>query len=274
MSPAARKVKAIKNYINGLSWAAFFSAAASIIGSWASLSYEHPIPVWAILVLTSAWAATCWLSAGLVRGNVITIGLPGITFLILALVSPAMIPLAFGILIGLLFYLCVLTYATANPKMESIVENRFYLFRHPLGSLVPLAYLAPQPLSPVFDPMVAFHWAPGTFNVPVLRISVFDPPSVHDYIQKSASDLSAGQSTWHEALVCFRQAMGLLNLLDALRKYEMIDLDGVALTASARLALAGIPANAREILREVLKTLKPDRRNLLMRAYDFVPTTA
>ncbi len=274
MSPVVRSAKRVKSYLQGLVWAAFFSAMASIMGSWASLSYEHAAPIWAILVLTSAWATACWLSAGLVRGNVITVGLPGVTVLILALVSPALIPLLFGILFGLLFYLCVLSYATTNPDMEPIVEKRFYLFRHPLGRLIPLAYITPEPLSPVFEPLVAFHWAPGSFNIPVLRISVFDPPSVHNYIRKSAIDLNRDQSTWHEALFCFRQAVSLLNLLDSLRKYELIDLDVVALAASARLALSSIPVNTRNILREVLKTLKPDRRNLLMRAYDFVPARA
>jgi len=277
MSPSVKPVKSVKSaieYQNGLRWAAFLSATASLVGAWASSILEPSILLYLVLLFTSMWAVICYLSAYMVNGEILKISLSTVVFLLLAILSPAPAPLLLGPILGLLLYLVLLSYVSNKPELELVGGKRFYLFKHPLCRIIPLAYLAPKPLSPLFEPLVTFHWKPGAFNIPILQISVFEPLSIHDYIRSKAIGLNSNTSTWYDAMCSFRHAVGLLNLLDTVQKFEQVDLDGVALAASARLALSQIPGNTRIILREVLNTFKPEKRRHILGAYDLARSHA
>ncbi len=204
----------------------------------------------------------------------VNLRIPAAIFLLLAPFTPAPAPLLGGALLGAFIYFTLLTYVTIFPRVELIAGDRFYRFVHPLGRLIPLAHFSPTTLSPVFEPVVAFHWSVEAFNIPIRRLSVFDPPALHNYIRARATFLSTDYEDWYEALSCFRRAAGLLNLLDTLSRFEKVGLDGVALAASARLALAAIPENSRNILLEVLKTLSPRKRSQITKAFDLAVSNA
>jgi hypothetical protein len=168
----------------------------------------------------------------------------------------------------LIVYSLLVGYIVWKPHARLMRGSRLYKLRHPLERLIPFVYLAPEPLAPIFSPVPAFHWSIAAFNIPILRFSIFDPLSIHNYIKNRTSRLTSLYDDWTGALTCFRSAVGIINLLDALRRFEQIDLDGVALAASARLALSKIPDQGRNILVEVLRTLKPSRRKLILSAFD------
>jgi len=251
-----------------MSIAALITGATALIGSWASLTYEPNLLITVVLGFTSAWAVVCQQIEGLILGKVINIRTPGIAYLAVALVSPMAIPLIAGAFVGTSVYLLLLAVVVGNTKVKLVAGDRFYQFKYPLASLVPLCHLSDEPLSPVFEPIIAFYWTLGPFNIRIWRISIFDPTAIHEHIRTYGKRLSRVGRTWYDTLSCFRRAVGLLYLLDSLSRYEEYDLDGVALAACARLALADIPDTAKLFLREVLKTLKQDRRENILQAFD------
>jgi len=271
MSVHSRSYKTALRYQSTLSWSAGIPAIASLIGSWGAPQYEFSMMLIFILMLTSAWASICHHAEGLVRGRILNISASAILYTVLAIISPTRAPLIIGMLIGTSAYLLILARATANPKVRILSGDRFYVLKHPLETLVPLTILAPQPLSPLFEPVTAIHWAPGTFGIPVWRISLFDPMSIHEYLRSRAPELSSYRLDWNDALTRFRNAMGLLSLLDSLGRIELDDLDGVALAASARLAISRFPENAMETLREALMAFSPVKRRFILDAFDLEP---
>jgi hypothetical protein len=254
-----------------LAWAAGIPAFASLIGSWGAPQYHFSMMLVMLLGLTAAWATICHHAEGLVRGRVLNLNSPGLLYLIIAIASPTRWPLIIGILAGTSAYLFILACATARPRARLVSGDRFYVLAHSLDILVPLAYLAPQPLSPIFEPVVAMHWTPGAFGIPIWHIALFDPMSIHDYLQSRAPELSMQRLEWNAALTRFRKAMGLLSLLDSLRRIELYDLDGVALAASARLAISRFPETAIETLRDALMAFTPVKRQFILDAFDLEP---
>lgn len=252
-----------------LGWSKYILAICAIVGSWMSPAYEGSTWMSLVLGAVSGWAALCHLADGFSRGYVIYTSVSGIIFIVAAAFSPEGVPLLMGAIGGVVGYLAILLYVTMEPRIEIRKSvGRFYNVRYPLQKIVPLMYLAPELLSPIFNPVAAFHWSMGMFGIPVMRFSFFDAMSVYRYISRQTSGLEIDPNNWRESVYMFRRAVGILNLLETLHRYEEADLDGVALAASARLALAGITSGSREVLSEVLRTLKPWRREMLMGAYD------
>jgi len=268
MQSARMSLEAARNYRNTLVWSKSILGIALIISAWAFGAYRDSALLITILALTSTWATVCHLAEGLIFGRVLNPDLFGIFFILLILPSPAATPLLSGVLAGLILYSLLITYIALRPRAWLVRGSRLYKLRHPLERMIPFVYLAPEPLAPIFAPVPAFHWSIAAFNIPVLRFSIFDPQSIHNYIKHRTSRLTSLYDDWTGAITCFRNAVGILNLLDALRRFEQADLDGVALAASARLALSKIPDQGRNILVEVLKTLKPNRRKLILSAFD------
>lgn len=263
-----RSIKAADKFSRSVAWSAGIPAAAAVIGSWASNYYEPSALLTIILGALAAWAALCSQVPGLVRGFVLSIDFPAALFVALAVFSPTPFPLLVGILVGLTAYLFVLSGGVSRPKATLISGDVFYALRHPFERLVPLAFLAPEPLSPVFDPAAALYWSPGALGLPTWRISLFDPPSLHDFISSHAPTLAARSSDWGAATVRYRNALMLLGLLDTLRKLELAGLDGAALAAAARLAISAFPESARSSLRDALSALPLSRRQALLEAFD------
>lgn len=264
----SRSIRAARDYSRALAWDALVPGTAALLGAWAAPMYEPTPWIPLIVGLAAGWAVLCNQARGLVRGRVLSLDLPALAFLALAILGPTPKPLLIGALLGLAAYVLVLSGAVHNPRLETIAGDRYCRFRHPLDRLAPLTYLAPAPLSPLFDPVVALHWSPGPLALPEWRISVFDPPSLHTYISSQASQLASRRPTWINAITRFRSALGLLGLLETLRKSELAGLEGAALTAAARLALAAFPELARESLRDALAALAPSRRRALLEAFD------
>ena len=268
MAAVTKSLRTARDYKNTLSWSRTILGLGAIIAAWIASGYEETLLIIVILGMASAWATMCHMAEGLVFGRVLNPNPVGPVLLLAALVSPYPVPLLAGALLGVSVYLLLIVHVVARPSVNLMAGKRLYRLDHPLGRLIPFAFLAPEPLSPVFEPIVALYWGVGAFNLPVWRISVFDPPAIHNYIHSRTTRLSSYPHGWNEALTCFRRALGILNLLDTLRRFENADLDGVALAASARLALSAVPDKARAVLREVLKTLRPNRRALILEAFD------
>lgn len=267
MSGQLKAYRAVKEHRIILGWSKYILAICAIVGSWLSPMYDG----WSIgimLGVVAVWAALCHMVDGFSRGYVIYPSVSGLIFLVLAIVSPESVPLIIGTAVGIAVWLAILLIVTANPQVERRTGGTLYHIKYPLQRLVPLVYLAPEVLSMMFTPVAAFHWTVGMFGIPVMRVTFFDAMSVHKYIKKQTSGLLLDPDNWREAVFMFRRAVGILNLLDALHKYEEIDLDGVALAASARLALVEISDSAMDVLVDVLKTLKPSKQEILMGAYD------
>jgi len=251
-----------------MSWAALMAGLAALMGSWMSLTYEPSLQINLLIGFTSAWAAICQQVEGLILGKVINLRTSGIVYTALAMTSPMGLFLIIGMLVGISVYLVLLAFVVYKTRVKLAAGDRFYKFEYPLAAIVPLSVLSDQPLSPLFEPFIAFHWTVGPFNLRIWRLSIFDPPALHDHISAYAMRLCNSERSWYETLVCFRRAVGLLYLLDSLSRAEEFDLDGVALAASARLALAGIPDTSKVFLQEVLKTMNPGRRKHILQAFD------
>ncbi len=255
---------------NSLSWGALISGIVAIAGSYYSPSLPNQSVLTVIVFIASAWAVVCQQAEGMITGKVFNVRIPGVVFFIIAFLTPLTIPIVLGAFLGGSFYLMLLAMIIVNTKVELTSGDRFYMFSHPLMKLFPMGYLAPEPLSTVFSPIVSFHWSVGSFNIRTWKLVIFDPPSIHQYIRTRAGSLVMGTEAWVDKLATFRRAMGILHLLNSLRKFEETDLDGVALAASARLALADIPISSRVFLSEVLSTMEPNNRGLISRAFDIV----
>ncbi len=272
MSPNRKSERCAVKLEKSQAWAAVIPAVASLIGAWAAPHYQPSIAITLILVASAAWAAVCHQARTLVRGRMLRIDLFAATYIVLAVLNPTPWPLLLGVLAGIAGFLLILAWVTTYPKVEEIYGNRFYRLRHPLERLVPLAFLAPKPLTPLFEPAVAMYWSPETLGIPTWRISFFDPPSLHEYISTRAPQLSPYRLDWNAALTRFRRALGLLSLLDTLRRYELQDLDGVALAAAARLAISEFPETALETLRDALMAFSPSKRRFILDAFDLEPS--
>lgn len=247
-------------------------AICAIAGSWMSTGYEGSIWMPVVLGLMSGWAVMCHLADGFARGYVIYTSISGLIYLIAAAFSPERATLLTGAMVGMLVYILILLYVSIKPKIDiGKSSGKFYFIKYPLQKLVPLMYLAPEFLSPMFSPVAAFHWSVGMFGIPVLKFSYFDVMSVHKYIINQSMGLEIDPNNWRESVYSFRRAVGILNLLDSIHRFEVVDLDGVALAASARLALTGIPSGSREVLSDVVKTMRRSRREILMAAWDLAP---
>ena len=272
MVPRKKSYKSAVKYRNTLKWAAGIPAVASLIGSWGATQYDPSTIIFILLILTSAWATISHQASGLVRGRVLNPTFWSLIYIALAVISPNRWPLIMGVLIGITTCLLILVWVTTYPRIEIAAGDRFYVLHHPFEILVPLAYLAPQPLSPIFEPVVALHWSPVMFGIPLMRISLFEPHSLHNYISSRAAELSPRRLDWNASLTRFRKALGLLSLLDSLRRAELEDLDGVALAAAARLAIANFPETAMETLRDALMAFTPVKRRFILDAYDLEPS--
>jgi hypothetical protein len=268
MKIGMKSIIAARNYRRSLFWSKILLAVTTLVTAWIPLGIQESPIIFLILGVTSGWAAICHQAEGFVYRKVFNLSLDGPLFLLIAFFSPTPLPIIAGVLLGTLIYWCLKMYVTLNPDAQLIAGDRFYTFRHPVSTFIPLTHLAPEPLSSVFDPVVAHYTSVGIFNFPIHQVSIFDPPALHNYLQARTARLAMHPKGWHEALTVFRNAIGILNFLDFLRKYEETDLDGVALAASARLALASVPQNSRIILNEVLATLKPTRRREILGAFD------
>jgi len=268
MLPGTKSYRIAKAYQSTLVWSRSILAAAAILTCWAVATHEISWLVSLFLGLSSFWATLCHMAEGLIFRRVVNTSWTGPAFVILAIFTPQAPTLLLGVLGGTAVYLLLLVYVAARPSPRLVAGDRLYTLRHPLEKLIPFAFLAPEPLSMLFEPTVALYWDLGALNVPVWRVSLLDPPALHNYIRSRAAGLSLMAAGWGDSLTSFRRAAGIINLLDTLRRFEEVDLDGVALAASARLALSKIPETAREILREVLATLKPDRQKQILGAFD------
>jgi len=133
---------------------------------------------------------------------------------------------------------------------------------------MPMTYLAPQRLSPVFDPKVAYHWKPGLLGIPLPVMMLIDPPSVHDFIAANARLLAMDDLDWDSSVGKFRNAVRILSLLGWIGKYETGGLDGAALAAAARLALYRSPDQAKETLRDALSNFRKSKRTEILDAFD------
>ena len=265
-------LRSARSYRNTLVWSKYILGVGLIMASWASSSYEVKPILLTVILLTASWTTLCHLSEGLIFGRVFNPDLSGVAFILFIVPSPSAVIVLEGILAGLVVYCLLLLSIVVKPKVRLMRGDRLYILRHPIDRIIPFVYLAPEPLAPIFQPIPAFHWGVGAFNLPILKISVFDPLSIHDHVRNLTCRLILYRSDWVDALACFRRALGLLNLLDAIRKSEKTGLDGVALAASVRLALSTVPDQGRGILREVLKTLNPDRQRLILAAFDLKPS--
>lgn len=261
-----------RNYRNTLAWSKSILGVALVIAAWAFGSYQGSLLLVLVLLLTAAWATVCHFVEGFIFGRIINPDLFGLFFVLLVIPSPAAAPILVGVTAGIMSYSALIAFIVLKPAVRLIRGNRLYAMRHPLDRIIPVIYLAPEPLAPIFQPTAAFHWSVAAFNIPVLKLSLFDPPSIHNYIKSRTSRLPNMHDNWTDALTCFRRAVGIINLLDSIRKIEQAGLDGVALAASARLALSAIPSQGRSILVEVVGTLKPDRRKLILSAFDLNPS--
>jgi len=268
MTPKEKSIKAAGSFRNSLSWAALITGMTALIGSWASLGYEPTLPIFITLGFLSAWAVICQQSEGFILGKVINIRTPGVAYLAVALVSPLGIALILGAFIGMSIYLILIAWVVSKTDVKLTAGDRFYHFRYPLSGIIPLVHLSDEPLSPMFDPTIAFYWTLGPFNIRLWRISVLDPLALHNHIKSYGIWMNHSEKSWVETLTCFRRAIGLLYLLESVSKFEEYDLDGVALAAGARLALSDIPNDAKIFLQEVLKTMKPDRQTCIKEAFD------
>ncbi len=252
-----------------LKWSRYILAACALIGSWLAPGYQETILLPLIIGLVSFWATICHLAEGFSRGYVINPGFSGILFIAIALFSPGYIPILLGIAFGIISYLLILMIISTNPVLREYPDSQLYSIRHPFEKLIPLLYVAPVKLSPVLSAVPAYYCTIGIFSIPCLRITYFDSISIHKYIVTLASSLGSEPGSWKEAIIIFRRAVGILNLLESLQRYEGVDLDGVALAASARLALREIPFPAKMVLSEVVNTFRTLKRDIIKDAFDF-----
>jgi len=274
MSRATRSFRAARDYRKTLFWSKLLLGLGIVTAGFTINIYSDPGPILFVIGLLSAWVAICHNVESFTYRKVLSFSLDGPAFILIALITPARITILEGLLIGTTIYLLIILYAILKPSMSLVSGDRFYNFRYPLQRLIPLAYLAGEPLNGTFEPVISFHWEPGIFNIPNWCLSVTDPAAFHNYIRSRVTILGRNTRSYHDGITIFRSAVGILNMLESVRRYEEIDLDGVALAASARLALASAPWNSRNVLVEVLHTMNPEVRARIMGAYDIRPTYA
>lgn len=224
-----------------------------------------------VLLATVAWATLCNQAHTLVKGRVLKNDVPSVTYIMLAMVGPGRWIMLAGILLGLLVYFVVLTRIVMRPRLRLLSGDRFYSFRYRLDRLIPLAYIAPEPLSPLFEPAATVYLTPGMFGIPVWRISIFDPPALHAYLSSRGTELSSHDLEWEAVVSRYRRALRVLGLLEALGKLETMNLDRTALAAAARLAIHSLPESARISLLEALPAFAAPRRRTILTAFDLLP---
>ena len=197
------------------------------------------------IVAASAWATVCNNAKALVKGQVLKADIWSLCYIAAAVGTPGRWMILSGVLAGTIIYLLLIALIVARPRLVLNAGDRFYTFKYALAKIVPLAYIAPEPLSPLFEPAGVFYVTPGIWGLPVWRISIFDPQSLHEYMAIRGITLSSHDLEWESVVDRFRRSLRMLGILEALGKLESINLDGVALAASARLALHHMPTSAR-----------------------------
>jgi len=192
-------------------------------------------------------------------------------YILLGLFTPGRVWMFTGIFAGISIYMVSIAFVVAKPSLRLAGGDRFYIFKYPFSRILPLAYLASEPLSPYFEPEVANYTSPGLFGLPVWRITIVDPPAVQAYLISRGGNLSWLHEDWVAAVIDYRRALGILGFLEALGKLESESLDGVALAAAARLAIHSLPRPARIALAQALPSLTPKRRRAILEAFDILP---
>ncbi|HEX9746250.1 MAG TPA: hypothetical protein VGB30_12565 [bacterium] len=258
---------AIRNR-NQLASACMISTLIAIGGSWIQNIYQPSAVIYVLLGFTAGWAFICSQARGFVYGRIFSLDWTVIALLLLSAVSPAAPALLLGIVAFLIVYLAAVGFLSNHPLLKIAYGDRLYRVSHPFDFILPIHYLAPQPLSPVFEPIIAFHWKPALFGIPLPVVLMIDPPAVHDFIEIGTSQLTSRELDWLTSIRNFRSAVTILSLLEWLSRYENDGLDGVALAAAARLALYNSSDQAKAVLREALLDFKEIRRMEIMEAFD------
>lgn len=253
---------------NMLAFTGTFCGIAAIIASFGTAHYQDSILIHLVIGAIAAWAVVCSQARGFIYGRIFSLNWPIVTFLVLALVSPGVWTLLAGILVGLQIYFFAIAWLAYFPKLKLVDGDRLYAMRYPFENLIPIHYLAPYPLSPVFEPTVAYHWQQGWQGIPLPVVLILDPPLVHDFIMARTGRLAKSKSDWNSTVTDFRSAVSLLSLLEWLGKYESEHLDGAALAAAARLALYESPDPAKGALRDALVAFKSPQQAEILSAFD------
>jgi hypothetical protein len=246
-------------------------AGAALMGSIAIGAYEPSTAATLGLAATIAWATICNQAKGMLRGRVLRTDFASILYIALAMTSPGRIPLLAGILAGLSIWLLIVRYVVLHPAVSLREGDRLYQFRYPLARFLPLFFLAPEPLTGIFEPIATLHFTPVAVGLPIWRISVFDPQSLHEYLSTRVGSLSSGDPDWDATVTRHRLSLRVLGLLEALSKLERENLDWVALAAAARLALFAYPESAKRTLIDALMTFRPYRRRIILDSFDLLP---
>jgi hypothetical protein len=249
-----------------------FCAGASLMGSWAASQFVSSPALTFALIAAVAWATICFQAKGFIRGRFLRSDAWSLAFFMFAMLGSDRWLVLAGILIGLSVYLICVAGAVAHPNLFLKAGDRFYTLKYPFGLVIPLSYLAPEPLSPALEPLAAIFLSPGPVTMPTWRISIFDAASLHSYLTSRAVSLSSQDLEWESIVFRFRRAVRILGLLETLGKLEPDSLDAVALAAAARLAIHAMPETARLTLIEALPSFAPVRRQTILDAFDLLPS--
>jgi hypothetical protein len=271
-SEREKSIKAVDTLQQMLGFSTGLPAGAALMASMVANQFEQSTLLIVTIVATSAWAALCNQVRTLARGRVLRTDIWSITFIVAGLTTPGRWLMLEGLLIGLALYLGLIAWVSLKPRVTLAAGDRLYLLRHPLDFLIPLTYLAPEPLSPILEPSTVLYASPEFLWIPTWRIAVIDPSSINSYILSRAASLSSCNQEWGEVVDRFRKAIRLLGLLEAVVKLEAVGLDGAALAAGARLALNNLTDSARTSLLEALSSFAPPKRRSILEAFDILPT--
>jgi hypothetical protein len=249
-------------------------AGASLMGSIAANQFEASTSISIAVISAAVWATICNQARGLTRGRLIRTDPYSLLYLLAAATSPGRFLILGGVMFGLVAWLLIIRSLVSNPSVSLHEGDRFYRFKYPLSSVLPLSFITPEPLSSLFDPIITIHHTPGILGLPIFRISLFDPQSLHAYLLSRGSSLSSGNQEWDSIVDRHRLSLRVLGLLEALAKSESINLDRTILTASARLALYSYTESARHNLIDALAIMAPPRRRVILDSFDLLPARA
>jgi hypothetical protein len=243
------------------------------VGSWVAAQFEPSWPLSIVLIITVAWATVCNQARSFIRGRFIHSDFWSIAYIMLAVLGSGRWLVFAGILIGLSLYVFAAIMAVSHLRPILKSGDRFYNLRYPLDMILPLSYLAPEPLSPALEPLAAIYRSPGPLTMPTWRIAIFDAASLHTYLISRAVSLSSQDLEWDSVVFRFRRAVRILGLLETLGKLEPASLDAAALAAAARLAIHAMPETAKLSLIEALASFTAPRRRVILEAFDLLPAT-
>ncbi|MFH1676425.1 MAG: hypothetical protein ABIC40_05300 [bacterium] len=267
-----KSIEAAETLHSTLGVATGFAAALALIGAWAATKFEPSTAIPIALAIAAMWATICRCVSDFSRGNIFRIDSAVIIFILAATISPAPEVIISGVIAGLAIYYVVVLAIFSSPKIELGGGDRLYYFRHPLDRIIPMPYLAPEPLTGIFEPTLTMYRESGLLGIPMPKFSAFDPLSVHKFIRSRALHFLAFRTDWDHKITRHRMAIGLLNLLDTIHTMETSNLEGVALAAGARLAINDYPAFARDHLMMTLSSFAPGKRDRILSAFDLNPT--